>query len=217
MAQNLALPLNKCVIQTGYKDEAPGYSHLGAGQRHYGTDMTSAAGITTVYASCNGIVKGINRNNPNETVGLWVIIQYDTVIGFNQPLIVRYFHLESVDSNLNVGNRVTLDTVIGKYGKTGGAGVNTGKHLHVEVDTDLNAWNYTPTIASASGGLRPGNRDTINSNGDVVSQETYTRNPLKVFKRKISAPENQTFSLALLHDETDAWYLNDVHTPETFT
>ena len=45
-AQNLALPLNKCVIQTGYKDEAPGYSHLGAGQRHYGTDMTSAAGIT---------------------------------------------------------------------------------------------------------------------------------------------------------------------------
>lgn len=80
--------------------------------------------------------------------------------------------------------KVDSTTKIGTYSNTGV--LNMGKHLHVEVDTDLKNPLYTPTLTGNAGGLFAG----LRGSGDT------TVNPLLVFKKKISAPENQTVGIS---------------------
>lgn len=180
MAQYLAMPINTSTITVGYKHEAPNYIKLGAGPVHYGTDMVGYP--QAFYASGHGVVLGINQN-ANQIVGKWVAVKYFDVIGYGD-LVVRYFHLDQV--YVSVGQTVTLDTKLALYGNTGP--YSKGAHLHVEVDTDVVYWNYTPTISGSSGQLRGGTRD---GNGT----DTSTRNPLDVFRLKRSYPENQTCNM----------------------
>ena len=186
MSQNLAMPLNTSNVTVCYKNEAPNYINLGAGPIHYGVDFTGSSGTKEAngfFASGNGVVLGINTV-ATQTVGRWVAIMYTDVSGYGN-VVVRYFHLDTIF--VSVGNSVTLNTKIGTYGNTGP--YSQGKHLHVEVDVDTTSWNYTPTISVASGNLRAGTRDT------ATTTDTSTCNPLDVFKRKLSAPENQTCTI----------------------
>ena len=184
--QYLALPLNTTIINVGYKNYAPGYNLSGRPSTHYGVDFigNSFENDKRFFASGDGIVLGVNSTyipQSGYTVGKWLAIKYFNVNGYGD-LIVRYFHLDNIAVSVN--QEVTLDTVVATYGQTGD--YVTGPHLHVEVDTDTNAWNYTPTLASPTKcGLMPG----------LTGEADTTVNPLDVFKRKISEPEKQTCSV----------------------
>ena len=195
MAQYLALPLNTCIINVGYKQYAPGYNLNGTKATHYGVDFIGStfASNRGFFASGNGVVLGVNKTfipKSGYTVGRWIAVKYTDVVNYGS-LIVRYYHLERVD--VSVGQSISLDTQLGVYGTTGD--YSTGNHIHVEVDTDTVNWQYTPTISSATKcGLKPGytgDRDT-------------TIDPLLVFKRKLSAPEKQTCSV----DNDGVWCAN---------
>ena len=115
-------------------------------------------------------------------------------------LVVRYFHLDAVGPDLYVGKKVDLNTVIGTMGQTGD--YCYGRHLHVEVDTDVANWKCTPTLSGASKcGLMAGTR----GDGDT------TLNPLDVFKCKVSPPENQTCSV-----ENDGKWCSNIQIPDSF-
>ena len=104
------------------------------------------------------------------------------------------------DVFVNVNDSVSLDTILGVYGSTGG--FSTGPHIHVELDTDVANWEYTPTL---KGGTTCGLKKGIRGEGDT------SVNPLNVFKRKISAPENQTCTV----DNDGVWCAN-ITIPGTF-
>lgn len=204
MAQYLALPLNNCTVTCCYKKEAPNYYLLRAGSVHYGVDFigySSTKNEREFFASGNGVVLGIGTNS-KETVGKWVAVKYTNVCGYGD-LIVRYFHLEKI--TVAKGQAVNIHTKIGRYGDTGPYVKPGSYHLHVEVDTDVQYWNYTPTIASASGGLRAGTRDT------TKSSDRTTRNPLDVLRRKISDPEKQSCTI-----QYNANYCKRIALPLTF-
>lgn len=184
MGQYLALPLNKCTINVGYKEYAPGYKISSASPKsiHYGVDFIGKtySSDNRFFASGRGVVVGVNHNE-RYVVGKWVAIKYYDVAGYGD-LIARYYHMARVD--VSVGQSVSLNTVLGVYGSTGN--FSTGNHIHLELDKDITYWNYTPTLSGNSGcGLKKGYRD---------SRDT-TVNPLFVLKRKVSAPEYQTCSV----------------------
>ena len=186
--QNLAVPINNCVIQCGYHN--PGkrpasewqqcelYATLGnfAKAGHFGMDFTEANGQRTLYASGNGVVLGLSSNS-NNIIGQWIAIKYFNVRGYGD-IIARYFHLGTIF--VSVGQKVDLNTKIANYGATGN--YVTGAHLHIELDSDTKAWNYTPTLSSDNGGLCAGIRGANDT----------TLNPAHIFKLKTSSPENQT-------------------------
>ena len=202
--QYLAMPINKTTVTCGYKNEAPGYyKQVPSHGTHYGTDMTGSP--NPFYASGNGVVLGLNKTAATTGVGRWVAIKYTNVIYGNvcRDLVVRYFHLASVDPNLSVGKSVNLNTKIGTYGNSGVLWQQMGAHLHVEVDTDIVYWNYTPTLSGAVDGLKG------RSNG---ATDSTMLNPLNVFRLKKSAPENQTCSITYNAD-----YRTRTSLPATFT
>jgi murein DD-endopeptidase MepM/ murein hydrolase activator NlpD len=194
--QHLAMPLNTTTITCGYKNEAPGYYKLVPSHgTHYGTDMIGTP--SSFYASGNGVVLGVNSTAANTGVGRWVAIKYTNVTGYGD-LVVRYFHLASV--NVAKGQVVNLNTIIGKYGNSGSLTMDA--HLHVEVDTDVVYWEYTPTLSGAVDGLKG------RSNG---ANDKTMLNPLNVFRLKKSAPENQTCTITYNAD-----YRTRTSLPATF-
>lgn len=210
MSQKLALPLNTCEINVGYKKTyAPGYNINGTSAIHYGVDFIgyTYANNYRFFASGNGVVLGVNNTFipdeqrgtlPKYTVGKWVAVKYYDVEGYGD-LVVRYFHMDNVE--VSVGQQVTLNTVLGSYGETGD--YCFGKHIHVEVDTDTQYWNYTPTISRATAcGLKKG----------YTGDNDTTINPLSVFKVKVSKPEEQTCTV---HNDGE-WCAN-ITIPESFT
>lgn len=210
-AQYLALPLNKCKITAMYKDDSnPAYQHEWSTNGHFGLDMVGMA--RPFYASGNGTVVGVGGGQ-RIGVGYWAAIRYDNVYSWNMEndnlqvlpsIIVRYYHLLEKPS-LTEGQKVTLDTLIGSYDRTGAWYDSMKEHLHVEVDTDIKNPLHTPTLGGNVGGLYAGNRGT----GDT------TIDPCTVFFVKTSAPENQTLdyvqSYCDKHKEEDIYepYINE--------
>ena len=139
-------------------------------------DFTEANGQRTLYASGYGVVLGLSSNS-NNIIGQWIAIKYFSVRGYGD-IIARYFHLGTIF--VSVGQKVDLNTKIANYGATGN--YVTGAHLHIELDSDTKAWNYTPTLSSDNGGLCAGIRGANDT----------TLNPAHIFKLKTSSPENQT-------------------------
>lgn len=171
MSQKLIMPMNQSLLNASYK--YPEYLTLGIGT-HYGTDL---GGSTTMYAS--GIGEVI-KEGMDTVLGNTVIIEYDDAyipqLDKVTSVVVRYMHLASI--KVSAGDKVTKDTVIGAMGATGKY-VN-GAHLHVEVDTDCEYPEYTPTLSRNSSICKAGTDTTLN--------------PMKVFHIKTSAPDNQTLS-----------------------
>lgn len=208
MAQKLALPINACTIQAMYQEDSnPAYQHEWDSGGHFGLDMTGSP--NPFYASGDGKVVGVG-GTATTGVGYWIAIQYDSVYKWSMSsntltvvpaIVMRYFHL-AAKPNLSVGAAVTLDTKIGTYSNTGAWHATMGKHLHIEVDTDIKYPTYTPTLTGAAGGLSAG----IRGSGDT------TFDPCSVLFVKKTSPENQSVtyfqSHCDKHPEANELYIN---------
>ncbi len=99
---------------------------------HKALDMRALAG-TPIYPLTSGIVKNVGSSSVG---GNFVKIEH------NKELSSYYAHMSTV--NVHEGDRVNLDTVIGKVGSTGSAR-DTFPHLHLEVYK--NGSHIDPTAA----------------------------------------------------------------------
>lgn len=142
--QRLVLPINNFKPTAGYKSEK--YRRK-FGFRHFGIDCV---GSDEVYALGNGVVKlagcdGKNGKTTGKTAGcgyVAIVVYTDcenNKSGKPADLTVTYMHLRELPS-VTAGQRVTKDTVIGYMGNTGAH--TTGKHLHMQMDTDTKYWQY---------------------------------------------------------------------------
>lgn len=178
--QKLILPINKCKLTASWKTAA--YTNR-FGYIHYGADMVSTIGSQTVYASGDGVVVASGLDS---VVGNVIAVLYldakNSRTGAVQDIVVRYFHFDS--RKVNKWDKVTKDTVLGLYGNTGSVG--TGKHLHIEVDSDIAYPLYSPTVLNSS--LLRGRY--LGANDKTMS------NPIEWMHCKSSAPDNQTYAAA---------------------
>lgn len=174
--QYLIMPINQSNITVSYKDNAPAYhEQFPSAPTHYAIDMYGTP--RDFYASGTGRVVGYSKTNAGP-LGRWLAVRYDNVINVNGKrigsVILRYCHLDDI---YKTSGYVHIDDEepMARYGNSG----TTNAHLHVEVDTNVNAPNETPTLSGASNGLKPASNDT-------------TIDPFSVFHRKLSKPEEQT-------------------------
>ena len=172
MPQKLILPINKCHITASYK--TPGYKAR-FGFTHFGVDMVSFAGQSTVYANGNGEVI---RTGLDNVLGNVVIARYDDVLnhktGSSLNVIARYYHLASI--SVSAGAKINKDTVLGQYGSTGK--YSAGAHLHIEFDSDTSAPLASKTLGGNSSIIQAADTDT-------------TIDPGCLLYRKATAPDNQ--------------------------
>ena len=138
MSQKLILPLNKCKVTAGYKNQL----YLNAFKyNHYGIDYADGQAI---IASGNGTVIATGYDN---VLGNIIVARYNACelpSGAVKDLIIRYCHLSV--TNVKTGTVLTQGLSMGTTGQTPIGKIN-GVHLHVEVDTDINYPMYTPTIS----------------------------------------------------------------------
>jgi murein DD-endopeptidase MepM/ murein hydrolase activator NlpD len=95
---------------------------LGVVHMHHGLDLVAPTG-TPVYASGDGKVSDVERNNTGSGYGNSVLIDH----GVN-GLSSRYAHLNSID--VKPGQKVRRGEKIGTGGSTG---LSTAPHLHYEI------------------------------------------------------------------------------------
>lgn len=184
MAQKLILPINNCKLTASYKNTS--YKNK-FGYTHYGIDMVSTAGSTTVYASGNGTIvnKGWDTN-----AGYVIVVRYNSAYhktsGTYQDVIFRYFHLNSIHASRYVGETVTKDTILGYYGGSGFGQLDYwSPHLHVEADTDTAYPCYSPTFSS-NGGILYGTNAGAN--------DSTMSSALKWLYVKTTPPDNQNYT-----------------------
>ena len=171
--QKLILPINKCRLTAskGTREYKNKY-----GFEHYGVDMISAVGDTTVYASGNGVCLAAGFDS---LFGNTVIIKYENVYNHTTKktydIILRYFHGANIF--VKAGDSVNKDTILMRYGNTGKH--SSGSHLHITADLDTQFPAYEPGIAQSGNIIKKGNASTV-------------INPMEVFHKKVSAPDKQT-------------------------
>jgi murein DD-endopeptidase MepM/ murein hydrolase activator NlpD len=108
----------------------------GQGRRHEGQDIFAPRG-TPILSATNGYVYKIGENNlGGQTV---------SVIG-SGGRVYYYAHLDSYAPGLEVGDRVSKNTVLGFVGTTGNA-QGTPPHLHFGVYTFTGAINPLPLLS----------------------------------------------------------------------
>jgi len=178
--QKLILPVNKMKVTCGYKNEwypktKFNGKYLG---EHYGLDFSND---TTMWGSGDGIVISAGEDR---CFGKYVVVKYKYAYnhktGTAQDVVFRYFHMASV--SVKSKQRVTKDTKLGIMGSTGT--YSSGIHCHLEVDSDTEYWNYTPSLSGNSSVFKAGYRD---------SRDT-TINPIHFLHIKSSAPDNQVLT-----------------------
>lgn len=133
MANGLMSPLRSGKITASYRN--PAYQNR-FGFTHYGMDMVATDGDWRVRASEYGRVL---FTGTDEVLGVALVVQYGN-------LIARYFHLQS--TVCNAGDWVEQGEIIALAGNTGKH--TTGRHLHIELDTDTKYWNWTPTLGTST-------------------------------------------------------------------
>lgn len=185
--QRLILPINDAKLTASWKTDA--YKNR-FGFVHYGIDLVSTVGNTTVYAMGECIVLGAGYDN---VFGNSIVIKYPEVYNHKtqtyHDLIVRYNHFASI--NVKKGEEIknnsagVIEKVIGQYGATGQ--YVSGAHLHLEVDTDTQWPFFTPSL-SVQSTLFKGTK--FNANDKTMS------NPLDWIYCKADAPDKQTWTTA---------------------
>lgn len=189
--QTLTFPSNKVIITAGYKNKA--YENLVVNGlkmgTHYGIDFS---GDTKLYASGDGKIINVGYD---EILGNFVAILYNSVLNHKdntvQDVIFRYFHLK--DYKVKQNQSVSQGTEIATMGNTGK--YTTGVHCHIEVDTDIKYWNYTPTLSGNSNIMKAGLRGSQDTTQDPMnfmfknnfqtistSNDAYTNNVDKIFQ-----------------------------------
>lgn len=160
--QKLRMPINGVNVLSASRTtdyDSSYYSEYNA--LHYGGDIACALG-TELKGLGTGTVEEIGENVKE---GKFVCVRYNSCIpvdgGDARDIIIRYFHMNTVDVAKNDG--VTTSVILGTSGCSGDWAFNA-KHVHIEVDTDVNYPNYTPSIPSghAGGNLYAGTDTCLN-------------------------------------------------------
>lgn len=161
MTEKAILPLNNARITAGYKNAL--YRQK-MGFAHYGTDMADLKRKdTAVYAPFKMKVVAVGYDN---LMGGTIIavsvnpidVHYGSKRGARR-LAVRMAHLAKM--YVKVGDIVAPeDAKIADYGSTGKYGGSA--HLHIEIDTDINYPQYSPTLSRSSNIWKAGRDSTIN-------------------------------------------------------
>ncbi len=117
MQQKLILPLNRTLVTASMGNAA---YRAKFGFPHYGTDMVSAVGDTTIYASGTGTLIAAGWD---KYAGNVVVIRYPGAVyrpdGTAADVIFRYFHLAEIGKIPAGENAITKDTILGRYGGSG--------------------------------------------------------------------------------------------------
>lgn len=186
MKQTLILPINRAVVTASMGNAA---YQARFGFPHYGTDLVSAVGDPTVYASGVGtlVAAGWDRYAGNT-----VIIRYPGAVyrpdGSVADVIFRYFHLAEIARLPTGENAITKDTVLGQYGGSGMGSLHYwSPHLHVEADTDVRYPRHSPTFLP-NGGVLFGHR--------AGATAATLRDCLDYLYQKPTAPDHQTYRTA---------------------
>lgn len=158
MAQKLIVPIDACQINAGYRSKR----YLKEwGFNHYGVDLIERNKQRTLHACGNGVVVacGMDGETAGQRLGNCVVIVYDDVElpdGRVLGLSSRMYHLDSIACK--VGDRVTVDTVLGQYGSTGQ--YSSGPHLHIEFDTDTRYPAYAYGVSRSGKVIQKGSVDS---------------------------------------------------------
>ncbi len=115
---DIKLPV-KGTLTSKYGNREPIFE--GVNSYHTGVDIANKMG-TEIKSATYGIVKKVEQNN--KYYGNFIEIETDGVI-------FKYGHLQK--TNVNVGDEVTQESIIGLMGSTG---MSTGPHLHFEIKID---------------------------------------------------------------------------------
>lgn len=170
MFQRLHLPIDDCAFSAGYKNSA--YLKQ-QGYNHYGADLYSLSGNTSVLSPGNGVVisAGDDGTEVNEKLGKCLVIIYPDVLspdGEIRGLACRMFHFDKI--YVHSGQAVTAGQKLGEYGNTGSTtvlGNKMGKHLHIEFDTDCSYPQYAVGIKSSGKIIKKGTTDSTVNPSDI--------------------------------------------------
>ncbi|WOO87022.1 M23 family metallopeptidase [Mollicutes bacterium LVI A0039] len=108
---------------------------LGCYEGHKGVDLVSTTD-KKIYAGGKGIVYSLNTGCSNNGYlgntcgggyGNYVVIMYN-IKGVNYYIV--YAHMEQVNSSIDVGSSVDINTFLGLEGSSGSV---TGSHVHIDV------------------------------------------------------------------------------------
>ena len=122
MGGNVHLHLKPMVADGGLTSGFGWRSHAmgGGGARHRGLDIIAPAG-SPVRAGASGTITDMGWRG---AYGRFILIRH------SRDIETAYAHLSRFAKNLRVGQRVTLDDVIGYVGSSGRS---SGPHLHFEL------------------------------------------------------------------------------------
>ena len=139
----------------------------------------------------DGIVTYVYNQSQGTTPALGNQVQiYDNRTG----LYYRYCHMLYGSVTLNVGDRVNLNTIVGKMGNTGNS---TGTHLHLEASTSQ-AWSCSNFVDPCQPLGFPNTRGTIVKwdstppTPPTPSQLTKKKFPWVIYLRKLRNKRNLT-------------------------
>lgn len=158
MSQRLILPIDNCQFNAGYKS----LIYLREWKfAHFGVDLGERNGYAPIHACGTGtiIACGMDGKNEKDRLGNCIVAVYKDVelqSGAVVNLACRMFHLSQI--LCKVGDRVTKDTIIGKYGNTGSK--TSGAHLHIEFDTDIDYPAYAYGISGNGNVIKHGTIDS---------------------------------------------------------
>lgn len=128
-----------CTIGQPYGNPSSSYTcgfHSGVDFPETGTGETNP----DLYSITNdGVVVYVYKDSQGTTPSLGNQVQ---ILDNRTGLYYRYCHMLYGSINLNVGDRVNLNTKIGKMGNTGNS---TGTHLHLEAST-TQAWQCSSFV-----------------------------------------------------------------------
>lgn len=180
--QKLILPINKCQLNASFDTKS--YRNR-FGFRHAGIDLisTSFPRNRKVYASGDGVVVAAGFDNlfGNVVIVLYTDA-YNTKTKKYEDVVFRYFHFDKIF--VTKWQKVTKDTVLGNYGSTGVYG--TGKHLHLEADTDYKYPAYSPVHKQSN---------IIKGYAQGATWASVV-NPLNYLHCKQTGPDYQTYKTA---------------------
>lgn len=179
-----------CTVGQPYGNIDPNYScgfHTGVDFPESGTGESNP----DLYSiSPDGVVTYVYKNSQGTTPALGNQVQIkDNRTG----LYYRYCHMVYGSINLNVGDRVNLNTLIGKMGNTGNS---TGTHLHLEAST-TEAWQCDSFVNPCEPLGFPNERGTIVHYQGYIPPPTppteiiKTRFPWPVLTRKLREKRSQ--------------------------
>lgn len=124
----------------------------------------------------DGVVVYVYKNSTGTTPSLGNQVQ---ILDNRTGLYYRYCHMLYRSVTLNVGDRVNLNTIVGKMGNTGNS---TGTHLHLEAST-TQAWQCASFVDPCQPLGFPNKRGTI-VKWDSTQPEPPTPTPVDRIKKK---------------------------------